>query len=504
MNPVKLRLSLLTYTGMALIICMTFLRCENNPSEEAGNALAGKYCGACHQVPDPDILPRHGWEEILPQMAAKMGIYITPAALEHRQLLDANGLSPESPVLTAAEWLQIRNYYLEMSPDTMDLRPTPIAGEAISWLRPVPLLVGESVPAASLAAFSNDYIYYGDAVNRTLYEFNPADSIAREFPLDGAPSGITDSHGELQVLTMGNIHPNDLYKGKLYQITQDSVSVLIDSLARPVHVASADLNGNGLEDYVISGFGYLKGDLSWYEQLTDGSFRKHLLRALPGAIRTEITDLNGDGHLDILALMAQGDEGFFLYEGNGRGKFSERRLLSFHPSYGSSYFELADMNGDDRPDIVYTNGDNGDYAKPILKPYHGVHVFLQEDDLRFSKAAFVPVNGPFKAMVEDYNLDGYPDIACISYFPDYENTPEEGFLMLLNQGPDTLSFQARTHPAALYGKWLTADRADYDNDGDIDILLGNGPIMSLYVPDSLKLLWKKKPVTLLLLKNTRH
>ncbi len=489
--------------GIVLVTCIT---CQQAESPPEGRKLAEIYCQACHQVPDPSVLPRYGWEEILPTMAAKMGIYVSAQAISHQQLLRANKLLPERPMLTAEEWIKIKNYYLEFSPDSLPQERTKISARPLDWFRPVPLLVGEDIPAASLAKFDDSGVYYGDAITNILYHYSLDDHLAVSYQLDGAPSGILSNDDGTDILTMGNIHPNDQQQGKLFHLTPgDSLSVLIDSLARPVHMTKADLNNDGHTDFVICGFGYLKGDLSWYEHTGKGSYRKHLLRPLPGAVKSTVLDLNGDGHLDILALMAQGDEGFFLYEGDGNGRFSERRLLSFDPSYGSSYYELKDMNGDGLADIIYTNGDNGDYTRPILKPYHGVHVFLQQKgSLTFEEAYFYPMNGPFKAMAEDYNLDGFTDIAVISYFPDYKRTPEESFLVLENKAQTPMAFDARALPSSASGKWLTADRADFDGDGDQDILLGNGPIMSLYIPDSLKTAWDKKPVTLLLLENKRH
>ncbi len=114
----------------------------------------------------------------------------------------------------------------------------------------------------------------------------------------------------------------------------------------------------------------------------DGKFGKQyyvrrILRSLPGAIRAYINDYNHDGLQDIMVLFAQGDESIILFTNLGNGGFQQEQLLRFPPSYGSSYFELADFNNDGYPDIVYTCGDNADYS-PVLKPYHGVYIFMNE------------------------------------------------------------------------------------------------------------------------------
>ena len=53
--------------------------------------------------------------------------------------------------------------------------------------------------------------------------------------------------------------------------------------------------------------------------------------------------------------------------------------MRFLPTNGSTHFQLLDFNGDDKKDILYSNGDNGDYP-PILKPYHGIHLFLNKNE----------------------------------------------------------------------------------------------------------------------------
>lgn len=83
--------------------------------------------------------------------------------------------------------------------------------------------------------------------------------------------------------------------------------------------------------------------------------------------------------------------------------------MPFPPVYGSSYFELADFNKDGFEDIVYTCGDNADYS-PVLKPYHGVYIFINDGKNNFKQAFFFSINGCYKAIPRDFDGDGKPDI----------------------------------------------------------------------------------------------
>ncbi|NJK82526.1 MAG: VCBS repeat-containing protein, partial [Saprospiraceae bacterium] len=122
-----------------------------------------------------------------------------------------------------------------------------------------------------------------------------------------------------------------------------------------------DLDGDGIADFVICEFSKWTGNLSWWKNDGKGNFTRNILRNMPGATKVYIQDMNKDGRPDIIALFGQGDEGIFMYYNEGNGKFKEERLLQFPPSYGSSYFNLFDYNGDEFPDLIYTNGDNADY-----------------------------------------------------------------------------------------------------------------------------------------------
>ena len=153
----------------------------------------------------------------------------------------------------------------------------------------------------------------------------------------------------------------------------------------------------------------------------------------------------------------------------GNGKFREKVLLQFPPSYGMSYFELADFNKDGFQDILLTNGDNWDLS-PVNKNYHGIRIYLNNGKDSFREAWFYPLYGASKAVARDFDNDGDLDIAATSFYSDLEN-PAHGFIYLSNEGK--LNFKAFSTPAAAPGKWLTMEAADFDKDGDTDIVLGS-------------------------------
>ena len=214
-------------------------------------------------------------------------------------------------------------------------------------------------------------------------------------------------------------------------------------------------------------------------------FEKKILSQLPGAIRSYIDDFNNDGLPDIMVLMAQAQEGIFLFLNKGKGIFETKKVLGFPPIYGSSSFELTDFNNDGYKDLLYTCGDNADYSSKALKYYHGVYIYLNDGKNNFSQKYFFPIHGCYKAMARDFDKDGDLDIAAISFFPDTKNQPQESFIYL--EQTTAFHFTPFTIKAFDEGRWMTMDAGDVDGDGYDDIVLG-----SLIPPTAGKIEeWKK-------------
>ncbi|GAB3332609.1 hypothetical protein GCM10027299_39300 [Larkinella ripae] len=456
----------------------------------SGKELAMAHCSSCHAFVSPELLSKTNWRDVLPAMGHRMGIYSSGARPDSLfdpglsgTLVRNAGIYPEKPVLALEDWRKIEKYYLENAPDTIlpPLRPTKIRiglphfryRETAFSHRPALTTLVKILPDKRGIVFND-----GKGARNVLTFLTPDLKENYSMGLGATPIQFDEKASDLYITTVGKgIFPNDAPDGALLRWVKNGSelgyklgNVAIPGLRRPVFMAFGDLDTDGAEDVVACEFGNQTGQLAWYKNNGRGGYDRRILREKPGAITAIIRDANHDGLPDLYVLMAQGDEGVFLYENQGSGVFREKRLLTFLPLNGSQHLELADFNKDGFDDIVYVSGDNADKT-PILKKSHGIYIFLNDGKANFKQAYFYPLNGAYKAMVRDYDLDGDLDIAAISFFPDYARYPEESFIYLKNKG--NLKFDDYSFPEAPKGRWVVMDAGDMDADGDVDLVLGS-------------------------------
>ncbi len=457
----------------------------------SGEVLANIHCASCHSFVSPEILSKPIWKnDVLPAMGNRLGIFNADqqpdsifGSSRNASIVKKANVFPEKPMLAKEDWAKLISYYVDNAPDSVlpPKRNTKIKkGLRHFKYTEAPYTNGPPLTAMVKILPDKRGIVFSDSKrNRNRLTFLTSNlEKERDLLFGNTPIHYYENTDSVYLTTIGkNVFPNDLSDGMVQKFGIDQISknpsagkVLIPKLQRPVNMAYGDLNEDGLEDIVACEYGDLTGKLRWHENLGDGSYAAHILKNKPGAIKAIITDYNADGHNDIFVLMAQGDEGLFYFENTGKGIFKEKRLLTFSPLNGSQYFELADFNGDGFDDILYACGDNADKT-PILKAYHGVYIFLNDGQLNFEQSYFYHQNGAYKAIPRDYDMDGDLDIAAISFFPDYADSPEESFVYLENKGK--LTFDAYSFAESTKGRWIVMDAGDIDGDGDIDLALGS-------------------------------
>ena len=480
---------------------------------ERGRELSKTICSGCHLYPEPALLDRANWAlEVLPDMAIFMGLSDGDPydELGAQQRVRDAGIIPTSPILESIEdWRAIVSYYLHEAPDVALPQPerAPIAIGLDAFEAVVPVQMQS--PQTSLVRIDPERraLYVGEATTNTLAVFDAGLQRMGFLEFDSPPSDLILKEDILYVLQMGDLLPSDDLNGAISFVGRPGSSApggggnFIKELPRPVDMEFVDLNGDGLEDIVVCGYGNILGSLLWFENKGSGKFEQHVIEERAGAIKVHVRDFNKDGRPDLFVMFAQSKEGIYIFENAGNGDFLMTPLVEKHPVWGNSWFELVDMDGDGDEDILATNGDNGDHVKyvPPFKNYHGVRIYLNDGKFNFTESWFFPINGAYKALARDFDQDGDLDIASIAYFADFRKSREESFVYFENQGG--MNFVPATFKQTLAGRWLTMDAGDLDGDGDLDIVLGalnEGPSI---VPAMLKQRWHESGPPFVLLKN---
>ncbi|RAH09778.1 MAG: hypothetical protein DBX05_00120 [Candidatus Poseidoniales archaeon] len=237
---------------------------------------------------------------------------------------------------------------------------------------------------------------------------------------------------EIIVSDIGQLFPSNDLVGRILKINATGdVSVLADGLGRTVCAEPADLDADGDLDLTLCEFGHDEGSVGWLEQ-GDTGWTHHVLDPRPGAIHAIPADIDGDGDLDIVAAVSQTVEQLMLYRNDGDGSFTNEILFDAQTEHhGTSGIDLVDVDGDGDLDIVATNGDAMDWNLPDdIHPsdIHGLSILTNDGNGSFTRDEIVGVWGAYASTMHDVNQDGNLDIVlvCIQIpqqFPEIERTP---------------------------------------------------------------------------------
>ena len=472
--------NLISSAFTTVVFALLLLTACQPDTSKADEALAKAKCGSCHQYPGPSLLDKKTWESsVLPEMALMMGL---PDYVAQIRTLDSNDRKqiPPAPLLTDVEYERIKAFFVQYAPDQLTIPNVAAGVETLpDWFaqEPIKLERQREIPHITSVAIDvlNGRILAGDEQNHTLWMFGKDGSPQLRLSNQPAISHIDPTPTGALVTYIGeSVKPVWVPVGRADQLTigagTPGFTNLLTGLNRPAQIVQADLNGDGKPETISCEFGFATGGLSVWAT-AGGKLVKTVLDSSPGAIRAVVTDWDKDGKPDIVGQFAQGNERIVLFRNTGNLTFEPTTLLQFPPVYGSSYFELADLNGDNQPDIIYTCGDNADLSQ-VLKPYHGVYVYQNQGNNKFRQTFFQPMSGAYQVLARDLDGDGVLELAAIAFYAD-NRVKEPLTFTILRRENDT--YVPYTLPINTLGRWLAMDAADLDADGDVDIVLGNHP-----------------------------
>ena len=488
----------LTKTGLSIIYLLSFVflvsgtilfnGCANNEKSDGddfkptgdtiadGRKLVAIYCTKCHAEVPTEALTKDVWRfHTLPAMAhyLKVSVYETSF---YKKPTDTGGIS-------LANLQIISDYYQKAAPKTLPVA-TPPAQLVNDWAGFSVRKPKENnrVSFTTMVAVnqSTGKIYSSDVLANKLFEWDKDLNVrsAAQLPSPGVDANFTkDDKGADAALVscIGEFAPMDFPNGKIVRVNLNEKTeitvpkVLASEVYRPVQTVQGDFNKDGQTDWVICAQGNKKGAVYLLTQKADHSFTQHSIIDKAGAVQARVGDFNNDGWPDLMVLFGSGDEGLWLFLNDQKGGFSKKDLIHFPPVYGSTSFQLVDINHDGKPDLIYTCGYNFHDSR-IFKPYHGLYIYINQGDWKFKQSYFYPINGCTKAIATDFDGDGDIDIATTALFADFNTRPNEGFIYF--QQDKAMNFIPHAIPVSKYGRWMAMDTISKAN-GRPDIVLGN-------------------------------
>jgi hypothetical protein len=404
---------------------------DRAPTPQVGIHLPGAgvngqiqtFCSACHLYPPPEVLPRSAWKEEIErayQFFAESGQTRTPPPIEETIRYYEEGARLELPAAaidTATTPLPVA---FEKTPVAA---PSSAALPAISNVNLVHLFDERRLDVLACDMRRGEvsvYQPYKPNLPWRVLARVPHPAHAEVVDLDG--DGIAD----ILVACLGSMDATDDRCGSVVWLRGNgdetfTAYTLLADVGRVADVQAGPFRGKDKLDLVVAVFGWNRtGEVRFLEnQTTDWSQPKFVSRTLDerhGAIHVvPVVDLDGNGNLDFVALISQEHEVIVAYLNDGKGHFTPKELFRGpHPAYGSTGIQVVDLDGDGKPDILYTNGDTRD--KPfVLKPYHGVQWLKNLGGLRFEHRPITPLYGAHRAVAADFTGTGRNDIVAVSY-----------------------------------------------------------------------------------------
>jgi len=484
----------------AVALAVTLARAERAPqlqpasapsaaSPSAEEKAARQACTGCHVLAPPDILPREAWTSKIYEMAG---------------LIMAGIGAPESvkPTLSADFDVEaVERYYKSRAPVTLPTpEPWPAVGEGSPrFARHAMKLAGDETRSAianvrllDLDGSGELQVVAEDMTHGLVLTGSPRAperglSVAERVPNPCHAATVDlDRDGRLDLLIadLGDVAPSDHLRASVVWLQRlagggYAKRVLASALPRVADVAALDADGDGDLDLVVAAFGWRQqGSLLLLENRTrdwaSPTFVPRVLDARTGSIDVPVVDLDRDGRPDVVTVFAQHYETVVALLNKGGGAFRTETIYAApHPGWGSSWVDVADLDGDGDLDVILSHGDMLDDF--MLKPYHGIQWLENRGSFPFVEHPLAALSGVHGARAVDFDRDGDLDVVAGAFVPP-PRTPNAAprtplpSLVWLEQ---VARGRFERHTLEVGGRHVSVDAADYDRDGDVDLVVGN-------------------------------
>ena len=391
------------------------------------------FCGtACHTYPPADSFPKKHWRSEVERgfrFFDQSGLALAPPKIGHVVRYYEDRAAEDYPPLTVVPPTKPLEVKFDTTTYPPPTGPRPMISNVSAVQLPPGIVDAATIAKAPVTILACD-MQGGRILALRPMDTNPAWKLIAKVPHPAHAEVIDlDGDGILDILVadLGSFPPTDRRCGSVVWLRGKADGsfepvTLMENVGRVADVRAANFCGTGKLDLVVGVFGlHATGEILLLENKTTDwakpQFVPRVIDTRHGTIHVPVADLNGDGKPDFVALIAQEHETVVAFLNEGGGNFRKKTLYSApHPGWGSSGIQLADMNGDGKLDVLYTNGDILD--EPYLwKPYHGIQWLENRGDMTFTHHRIGDMYGVHNAVAAHITGGALPDVLAVSFLP---------------------------------------------------------------------------------------